>query len=262
LKLHLPNVTLVMIETREHKLARLAIADSIAKVDFAEVLIFTDKPEEFSDLVAPLRFIAVPDWEDKLGWSRCNWQEVSPHLETAYALGIQWDSWVVDATMWRDEFLAFDYIGAPWWYKDGMNVGNGGFCIRSAVLMRYLRKHRDKYPCLNALDDDLLCRKYRPTLQERGFTWAPETLAIDFAVECEKMGRERHFGFHAAFNFEFGCDGDRKRILERARLMAASHYITKGDARLWNTFIKANPWVTDALNAERDEPTETRIAAE
>ncbi len=235
-----------MIETREHDLARLAVEDCLRHVKFAEVLIFTAKPEIFCDQG---RIEIVPDWPDKIGWSRFNWYGAAPYVKTSHALGIQWDSWVVDPEMWRDEFMQYDYVGAPWWYKDGMNVGNGGFCLRSTKLMRYLRKHRDRFPCVTALDDDLLCRKYRPALQDAGFEWAPENVAIDFAVECVRPKPDsRHFGFHSVTNFDFGCGGDRARLLERAQLMKKSRYITVSNPYLWEGLVKNNAWIKDELD--------------
>lgn len=163
-KLQLPDVTLVMVETREHTLARMAIQDCIDQIDFGDVLIVTDQPARFADLhktVQP-RYKVVPDWPNKLGWSRSWWFDVPMLLHTRQTLNIQWDSWVWDASRWTDAFLEYDYIGAPWWYKDGKNVGNGGFSLVSTRLKRFVYTHRDKFSCDTHVDDDLLCRKYRP----------------------------------------------------------------------------------------------------
>jgi hypothetical protein len=238
--LNLPEVSLVLIETRQHDLAQLALADCEARVNFGDVLVFTDRPADFAG--RGRRIFEVPDWPNKMGWSRHFWQEVAPHMGTSHALGIQWDSWVVDVEMWRPKFLEYDYVGAPWWYKDGMNVGNGGFCLRSTTLMRFLRRHRAKYPCITDLDDDLLCRKYRTSLEGEGFLWAPEDLAIDFAFETTRPDPNgRHFGFHAAYNFDYGCQGDEERLLERARLMAQSGYATETNKYIWEGFAKRCP---------------------
>jgi hypothetical protein len=186
-----------------------------------------------------------------MGWCRHHWQEVAPHVATSHALAIQWDSWVVDPGMWRKEFLEYDYIGAPWWYKDGMNVGNGGFCLRSTALMRFLRKHRDRFPCTNTLDDDLLCRKYRTALQEEGFVWAPDNVALDFSFEVIRpVPDSRHFGFHASYNFGYGCGGSLERLLERARIMIKSKYLTEQNTYFWNGFCNKNPGVAEALESE------------
>lgn len=245
--LELPDVTLVLIETREHELARLALEDCERSARFGDVLVLTDRPAEF--LRADRRVVAVPDWPSKVGWSRCFWYEVALHVRTSHALGIQWDSWVVDPDVWRGEFLEYDYIGAPWWYKDGLNVGNGGFSLRSTRLLRYVRKHRDRFPCTTDLDDDLYCRKYRPTLQEAGFLWAPERLAQDFAFECVRPDPlARHFGFHATMNFDYGCRGDESRLLERAQLMSRSDYISKGN--MWRNFAKKCPQIVEQLQTK------------
>lgn len=239
-KLALPSVTLVLIETREHKLALMALRDCEALVAFGDVLVFTNRPAMF--MRADRRVITVPDWPNKMGWSRCFWYDVAQHVHTTHALGIQWDSWVVDPLMWTHDFLRYDYVGAPWWYKDGMNVGNGGFSLRSTKFMRFVRAHRDQFPCITDLDDDLYCRKYRPTLQQAGFEWAPEPLAQRFAFECVRPdANARHFGFHAAYNFDYGCGGDETRLLERAKIMAQSAYMTKTNKYIWEGLLKKRP---------------------
>ena len=68
--LKLPSVTLVMIETMNHELARLSVNDSVSKVSFAEVLIFTDKPELFDPIDCDAKFVYVENWPTKLDWSR------------------------------------------------------------------------------------------------------------------------------------------------------------------------------------------------
>jgi hypothetical protein len=252
--LSLPDVTLVIIETREHQLAQLALEDCERQVGFGDVLVFTDRPSQF--MRANRRVVTVPDWPTKIGWSRFFWQDVAPHMRTSHALCIQWDSWVVDTSMWRDEYLEYDFIGSPWWYRDGMNVGNGGFCLRSTKLMRFLRKNRAQFPCITDLDDDLLCRKYRPTLESAGFVWSPDNLALDFAFETTRPDpNARHFGFHAAYNFDYGCGGDDARLMQRARLMAQSNYMRVTNPYFWSGFGKKHPEIVARVLAEM-EPSE------
>ena len=244
--LHLPNVTLVLIETLEHDLGRLAINDCVTKAKFGDVLILTDKPEKFRSLDCEARFVEVPNWPNKIGWSRASWYEVPPHVRTSQTLYIQWDAWIWCPEMWRDEFLEYDIVGSCWWYPD-RNVGNLGFGLRSTRLIRYVAKHRDKYPCVTDVDDDLLCRKYRPLLEQEGFVWAPERIARDFAFECVRPSPDsKHFGFHACQNFGVVLDHDR--LLERARLMRDSEYIGKRPkSYLWENFCKAHPAVVAEL---------------
>lgn len=247
--LALSEVTLVMVETREHALAKLAIEDTIQHCVFAETLILTDKPVHFADLG---RTHIVPDWPDKLGWSRAWWFDVPPLLRTAFTLNIQWDSWVWDPEMWSDEFLTYDYVGAPWWYKDGKNVGNGGFSLISTRLKRYIAKRAWDYPCDTHLDDDLLCRKYRPRLEQAGFRWAPEHIAHRFAFECCRPAPDsRHFGFHAMFNWPAVLP--HERLVERFELACKSPYIR--DGYMMKAFCEKNPALIKELVGGNDAGT-------
>lgn len=246
MKLRLENCTLVLVETREHALARLALEDCLRVATFDDVLVLSDRPEAFEGLST--RTHKVPDFPSKLGWSRSWWFDVPPLLQTAYTLNIQWDSWIWDITQWSEEFLTYDFVGSPWWYKDGLNVGNGGFSLVSTRLKRFLRDRRLQFPCDTSADDDLLCRKYRPALQDLGFTWAPEKVAHRFAFECARPSpTSKHFGFHACTNFPEVLS--KERLLERARLMAQSKYIT-GNDYMWKAFCAKVPNVVRELTGE------------
>jgi len=243
-KLKLPDVTLVMVETREHELAKLAVKDCMRAAEFGDVLIFTDKPKEFDLEGEQVRFHLVPDWPEKIGWSQAWWFDVPPLLRTKQTLNIQWDSWISNAAMWKDEFLKYDFIGSPWWYKDGKNVGNGGFCLKSTRLARYIYKNRDKYPCTSDLDDDLLCRTYRFPLEEAGFTWASEKVAYDFAFECVAPEKPaNHFGFHGMFNWPDVLD--TQRLYERVELACKSPYIR--DGRFMKALCQKHPEIIKKL---------------
>lgn len=251
--LKLPDVTLVCVETLEHQLMRMAIEHAVRQIEFAEVLVFTDRPLEFSSLTKVCsnhRAVSVPNWPTKLDWCRFNWFGVPPHVRTSHALFMQWDAGVWDVGMWRDGYLDYDFIGAPWWHKDGKNVGNSGFGLKSSRLMRYIYNHGDFYPCDTDIEDDLLCRKYRPVLEETmGFMWAPERIARDFAYEgCDQQPPNKHFGFHACQNFCHVFDHDQ--LIERAKLMIESPYIR--DSYMMKNFVQTNPEIIKEIAASGD----------
>ncbi len=242
--LSLSSVTLVMIETREHTLARMAIEDCLAKVEFYDVLIFTDRPTEFANL--PARVQLVPNWPKKLDWCKFRWSEVSPYLQTSHALFIEWDAWVWDVSMWDDAFLEYDYIGAPWELRKKKSVGGGGFSLISTRLKRFLRANLKDYPCLNVTDDAILCCAYRPSLETRGFVWAPENVAHRFSLEyCRPSPASRHFGFHSAFNFSEVLPHDR--LVERAKLMLMSKHIAHPGNPNWDGFMMKNADLVNEL---------------
>src|SRR5262245_26747484 len=244
--LRLPSVTLVMIETLDHELARLAIDACLSKVEFVDVLILTDKREAFEGLDA--RFVDVPCWDSKLGWSRSSWFDLPPHVRSSHALTIQWDAWVWEPSCWTNEFLEYDIVGAPWHWHPTKRVGNLGFGLRSARLMRHVARNRDRYPCTTNIDDDLLCRVYRPALEDEGFVWAPERLAERFAFECSLPDLERkHFGFHSAQNFRHVLTPEE--LEERARLMVASPYISK--SYMFKAFQQSMGMLNDSVRDGR-----------
>jgi hypothetical protein len=98
---------------------------------------------------------------------------------------------------WNPQWLQYDYIGAPWWYIDGMNVGNGGFSLRSKKLHFIVGNDRNitkRHP-----EDDVICRQYRKHLEGYGLTWAPEEVAREFSIEAYKQSDRQYkgqFGFH------------------------------------------------------------------
>jgi hypothetical protein len=168
MKLHLPDVTLVMIDTQCHALARLAMADSLRDIAFGDAVIFADEPIA----VEGTRFVKVPKWPNIGQCSHFMWYELPDHITTKFAINIQWDSWIVDAGCWSNEFLAYDYVGAPWWYNDALNVGNG-CALRSRKLMKFLQQHKDCFPLTISQEDHLISRIYRPTLEQCGSAGRP-----------------------------------------------------------------------------------------
>jgi len=209
--LRLADVTLVAVDTVAHELTRMAVEECLEHIDFGEVLIFSDEPIKVAG--ARYQWCGATNKEDSLHF---RWVEVPQFVRTSHYLTVEWDSWITDPGMWWPEFLDFDYIGAPWgWYVDGMNVGNGGFSLRSARLAQFVARRPDQFPHLS-VEDCALCRTYRPALEQEGFRWADEATASDFAVEHTVVaGHDRHFGFHGVFNWPFVLS--RPRIRERMR---------------------------------------------
>jgi len=60
----------------------------------------------------------------------------------SHQLSIEPDGFPVHPECWEHDFLKWDYIGAPWPLKwsgrNGIRVGNGGCCLRSAAFIRVL----------------------------------------------------------------------------------------------------------------------------
>jgi hypothetical protein len=216
--LSLPDVTLIAIDTVAHELTRLALEECVRRVDFAEVLVFTDRPD-FSVPGVSIPYVVLTD--PLRDWETVNsiwWYKVPALVLTSHFLTVQWDSWILNAAAWDPDWLQYDYIGAPWPWHQIYRVGNGGFSLRSQKLHAHLRNNRLRYPLAHP-EDDALCRRYRPMLEAEGFRWAPESVAHRFAFEHGPAGPT--FGYHGCFRWPDVLSDDGWR----ARLPLANDYV-------------------------------------
>ena len=193
--LSLSNVTLVVVDSMCHRLTAMAIRDCLKHAVFGAINIHTNFPQHIN--IAEAHYFDAPAFDTKDDVMRYLWREVPQRVKTSHFLFIQWDSWILDASCWRDEWLQYDYIGAPWpFHEDGRNVGNGGFSLRSVKLMRFVAENFFE---IYTAEDYIICRDLRPVLEPMGFRWAPTEVAAEFAFECEPS--RRSFGYHGLFNW-------------------------------------------------------------
>jgi len=138
---------------------------------------------------------------------------------------VEADSFVVNADLWKEEFLEFDYIGAPWPDKIQMNpslilnnriqmnpnlilnmkencVGNGGFSLRSRKLLKTVAEiNYDllKFPIKN--EDIIICHYLYKEMIDKGIHFASPELAAQFSIEDfhHLYGQDVNsvFGFHS-----------------------------------------------------------------
>lgn len=243
MKLQLPQITLIVTDTRCHELMRRTTLEMLKAVEFGSVVVCTDNPKALH--VPGALTVPVWDWGSKLDWERFIWEKAPAFCNTDHAMFMEWDAGLVDVGSWQPIFATFDYIGAPWWYSDGLNVGNGGLSMRSRELMRFLTTRADAFPVLTP-GDDALCRKYRRRLETIGARWAPEAVAADFSFECNIPPQgKRTFGYHAMRNWPRVLG--REELLERTRLAEANPYVAKTD--MMQQLYSAAPWLRDAAAA-------------
>lgn len=210
-KLKLPEVTLVLIDNLDYELSELSMKDTLKHVDFEDVHIWSDKKLNVPGATHFPLPIPLRNMHDH---SCISWYHMWKPIKTSHFLLVQWDSWVIDPNMWTDEFLEYDYLGTPWWHADGMNVGSGGFTLRSVRLHKYIAEHPSDYPLIDP-EDITLSRIHRPNLElNADFKWPRhefDALAQQFGFEVNRGGcvggmlysapRIRHFGFHALRNW-------------------------------------------------------------
>jgi hypothetical protein len=182
----LPNVTLCCIDFKNHIQALNAFEHSIREIKFG-VHLFAGKT---------LNKYKIEQINTKEEYSRFIFKELVKYVETQFVLIIQWDGYIINPELWTNEFLNYDYIGAPWWHNK-KNVGNGGFSLRSYKLLKCLQDEslKETHP-----EDDMICRDYRSKLEYRyGIKFAPEEVAKKFSFEPNpKYPKFKNdtFGFH------------------------------------------------------------------
>lgn len=188
-------MTLVVYDCVAHELTRFALEESLNQIDPKAVHIWTNKPKFFFGLG---QVFETKTSKELLEAEEVLWYQAPAKLTTSHVLVVQWDGWVLNGNLWKDEFLAYDYIGAPWPWHLHDRVGNGGFSLRSTRLMKLLADKSSPFP-LKMPSDEVICRRYRGALEMFGFKWPPESLASEFSLEHGEM--RSTFGFHDLQNW-------------------------------------------------------------
>lgn len=203
-KLHLPQVTLVCVDTLNVQAGFEALQNCMKHAQFGAVKYLSLFPGGNID-IGQVECIDIVPLKGKEDYSRFVFFSLNQFIETQFMMICQHDGFIVNPDAWNPEFLKYDYIGAPWWYNDGKNVGNGGFSLRSKRLMRKVAElgvimYGD--PTRFHPEDDRICRLYRKSLELEGFTFAPEELARQFSWESNP----KYPHYNGAFGFHGGID--------------------------------------------------------
>lgn len=115
-------------------------------------------------------------------------------IKTNHCMIIQYDGYPLNYSAWNNEWLALDYIGAPWinypWSRE-LSVGNGGFSLRSKKLLNRISMfdYQGDEP-----EDAFICRIKGPLLKKEGYKFATIEEAYNFSIENTYY--KGQFGFH------------------------------------------------------------------
>lgn len=197
--LNLSNITLVAVDCKQPETAEKALLVSQRGIKFKDVLLLTDKDSvpKVENKESSFEIFEIPKITSLAEYSTFVAKKLHEYIETPYAMVCQWDGFVINPSMWHEEFLNYDYIGAPWYYWDRFNVGNGGFSLRSK---RFLELGKEmNIPDGIEREDEYLLRDCGLQLEQLGIQVAPEDLAIKFSFERNfKYFHPMYpcFGFH------------------------------------------------------------------
>jgi len=186
--LELLNISIICVDCINYEKARNAFYKSIKDIKFGDMIFFSD-----INIEGPFRNINIDKIRSKEEYSEFIFKKLNNYINTDFVLIIQFDGYILHPKSWVNEFLDFDYIGAKWWYTDNLNVGNGGFSLRSKKLLEELSK--EEYNQVHP-EDHTICRLYGQTLKDKGFKFATEEIADKFSFEHNHPGQMKTFGFH------------------------------------------------------------------
>lgn len=191
--INLPNVTMQFVCTDEPYSAMIAMEINRRNFNFGAIQMFVSEMPVFKP--EGVDFIVIPRFPDKS--YICNWgtREYPKYLKTDYVLQCQWHGFIMNPKAWTNEFLDYDYIGAPWFWIDDptKRVGNRGFAISSKKFYEASQEVSKNWSTINP-DDANFCRHHKEEMEALGVRYAPESLANKFSVENQPY--QGQFGMH------------------------------------------------------------------
>lgn len=172
--------------------------NSLKSINFGKVKILTG----FSGAVSlnssiEIHNVHIPSYQE---YSRFCIKKLNDYVDTEYCIIYHTDGFIINPHLWTDEFLQYDYIGAPWplyfnWVDPNKRVGNGGFCLRSKKFLQ----EASKLNYIEGNEDYQLCYVFDEVLKKNGIKFAPVELASKFSLEMNTELNDdinKVFGFH------------------------------------------------------------------
>jgi hypothetical protein len=192
----LPTVTLCAASSVNVAATIVALERCLAAVEFAECVLFTDKPVAHAS--PSIKIVPIEPLRSTEAYSLFLLKDLVTQIRTDHVLIVQWDGFILDPAAWRDAFLDYDYIGATWpQFETGGRVGNGGFSLRSRRLLEACLDPEFKafHP-----EDVAICRENLALLTDcHAIRFAEPAMADQFSYERTRPAGSP-FGFHGVFN--------------------------------------------------------------
>jgi glycosyltransferase involved in cell wall biosynthesis len=207
-KIRLPNVTLVAMATRNVEETLQALVYSCQGIEFGSVKLLSHYTPFGMD--GDITFCRIDKIKDIDEWSYKIVYELNDYIKTDFALLVHADGFVVNPLSWRQEFLNYDYVGAPWplpkdsfSYRDINNnivrVGNS-VSLRSKRLLELPTVEQIPWEADHGYfnEDGFICVKNKHIFEARGMNFAPLDVAKHFSHEVmiPEVQGIKPFAFH------------------------------------------------------------------
>lgn len=215
--LNLKNVTLVILSSIKLDKSIKALEYSCGGINFGSVkLVSHEKPDNLPDFIT---HEFCPKMSNVDEWNYAAIYELPKHIETEFCILVHDDGFIVNPDSWRDEFLKYDYIGAPWSlpnddfsYRDIngdlIRVGNS-VSLRSKKLLDLPIKLNLEWKSFHGYynEDGYICVNYRHRYIENGCNFADINVAKYFSHEAmipeiqgiKPFAFHRHYGSNSIY---------------------------------------------------------------
>lgn len=192
----LPQVTLIAMTGIGYKVS-----------EHTEALKKSCQGIEYGDV----KLIQLGSIKDIDTWNKAIIYDLPTYIDTEYCLLIHHDGYVINSDLWKDEWLDYDYIGAPWplpsdtfSYRDStgsvIRVGNS-VSLRSKRLLDLARDLNLEWKPFHGYsnEDGFICVNYRHEYLKAGVKFAPLEIAKYFSKEHEIPENKniKTFAFHS-----------------------------------------------------------------
>lgn len=207
MKIDIPDVTLIAVSSINIPETIKALQKSCEEIDFGAVKLISH--ERTGSLPKEIKFEKCSKINNIMDFNHLAFSDLGKYIQTSHALLVQNHAYIINPTCWDNDWLQYDYIGAPWqWQKnsyisntgDHVRVGNGGFSLRSKKLLELPKKLglplKQEQGFWN--EDGNICCYYRREFLEAGIKYAPVEVAAKFSFENEVPENKgiKTLGFH------------------------------------------------------------------
>lgn len=210
-KLELDTVTIAAVAGTKAKETLAAIKYSMKNIKFARAILIT--PEDLQDDEVEIIKCEPLNYEQ---YNHFIVYRLADYVDTEHCLVVQNDGYVVNSHCWTNDFLKYDYIGAPWplpkdnySFRDPQGeiqrVGNGGFSLRSKKLLALAKELNLEWKEYFGFyhEDGFVCCHNRSAYENNGCKFAPIEVAASFSQESDNIHEQIgkiSFGFHGRGN--------------------------------------------------------------
>ena len=197
MKLNLPDITLLVLHMHGKPYPVEGLEKCMEVANFGEVRVLTDDMNFKHSEINAHRIPAIRTMDEySLFFIKDFWKT----FNTEFCLTAHPDGFIINPESWTDEFLNYDYIGAPWSpsgprFRDNLGrpgIGNGGFSLRSKKICKFVR---DNYLIINE-NEDMYYSNCMNTHKPSSIKYPSVELALQFAQETMLDKNIKPFGFH------------------------------------------------------------------